>query len=135
MMDNPRTRFYSDVLEDKARRAVSKLVPQSVRSFGETVTKAGWRTIPATYIVCTSDESLPPDLQEIFAVRAAAVERMASGHSLPSIPCLVNSRPGELARLLNRWHWPLSTTELLSTENKEKENETTRRSTRRLWRP
>jgi hypothetical protein len=96
MMDNPRTRFYSDVLEDKARRAVSKLVPQSVRSFGETVTKAGWRTIPATYIVCTSDESLPPDLQEIFAVRAAAVERMDSGHSP------FYSMPGELARLLNR---------------------------------
>src|ERR1700694_5701531 len=75
MMDNPRTRFYSDVLEDKARRAVSKLVPQSVRSFGETVTKAGWRTIPATYIVCTSAQSLPPDLQEIFAVRAAGLGR------------------------------------------------------------
>ena len=130
MMDNPRTRFYSDVLEDKARRAVSKLVPQSVRSFGETVTKAGWRTIPATYIVCTSDQSLPPDLQEIFAVRAAAVERMDSGHSLPSIPCLVNSRASSTG-----WHWLLSATELLSTENKEKDNETTRRSTRRLWRP
>lgn len=96
MMDNPRTRFYSDVLEDKARRAVAKLVPQSVRSFGETVTKAGWRTVPATYIVCTGDESLPLDLQEIFAVRATAVETMDSGHS----PFF--SMPGELARFLNK---------------------------------
>jgi pimeloyl-ACP methyl ester carboxylesterase len=96
MMDNPRARFYSDVLEDKASWAVSKLVPQSVRSFGETVTKAGWRTIPATYIVCTKDESLAPDLQEIFAVRAAAVARMDSGHSP------FYSVPGELARLLDR---------------------------------
>src|SRR3984893_6462481 len=114
----------------KGRPSAAPPVPQSVRSFGETVTKAGWRTIPATYIVCTSDESLPPELQEIFAVRAAAVERMDSGHSLPSIPCLVNSRASSTG-----WHWLLSTTELLSTENKEKENETTRRSTRRLWRP
>jgi hypothetical protein len=68
------------------------------------VTKAGWRTIPATYIVCTSDESLPPDLQEIFAVGAAAVERMDSGHSLASIPCLVNSRASSTG-----WHWLLST--------------------------
>jgi hypothetical protein len=36
------------------------------------------------------------DLQEIFAVRAAAVERMDSGH--PPF----YSMPGELARLLNR---------------------------------
>jgi pimeloyl-ACP methyl ester carboxylesterase len=96
MMDDPRTRFYSDVLEDKASWAVSELVPQSVRSFGETVTKAGWRTIPATYVVCTKDESLAPDLQEIFAVRAATVERMDSGHSP------FYSMPGELARLLDR---------------------------------
>jgi len=80
----------------KGRPSAAPLVPQSVRSFGETVTKAGWRIIPATYIVCTSDESLPPDLQEIFAVRAAAVERMDSGHSP------FYSMPGELARLLNR---------------------------------
>jgi hypothetical protein len=50
----------------------------------------------APYIVCTSDESLPPEMQEIFAVRAAAVERMDSGH--PPF----YSMPGELARLLNR---------------------------------
>jgi pimeloyl-ACP methyl ester carboxylesterase len=91
-----RAAFYSDVPGDQASLAMSELVPHSHRSFAETVTRAGWREVPSTYVVCTEDQSLPPKLQERFALRAGTVERLACGHS----PFL--SMPGDLARLLGR---------------------------------
>jgi pimeloyl-ACP methyl ester carboxylesterase len=91
LMTNPRTALYSDLSEAQVDRAIAKLVPQSLRSFGETVTTAGWRAIPSTYVVCTDDLSIPPALQEFLSTRAAAVERLPSGHS----PFL--SMPSELA--------------------------------------
>jgi pimeloyl-ACP methyl ester carboxylesterase len=91
-----RAAFYSDVPGDQASLAMSELVPHNHRSFAETVTRAGWREVPSTYVVCTEDQSLPPELQERFARRAGTVERLACGHS----PFL--SMPADLARLLGR---------------------------------
>jgi pimeloyl-ACP methyl ester carboxylesterase len=91
-----RTAFYSDVSGAQASLAMSELVPHSHRSFAETVTRAGWREVPSTYVVCTEDQSLPSKLQERFALRAGTVERLACGHS----PFL--SMPADLARLLGR---------------------------------
>jgi pimeloyl-ACP methyl ester carboxylesterase len=93
---DPRTAFYSDVADEQASRAMSKLVPQSHRSFAETVTRAGWREVPSAYIICTDDRSLPPEPQEQFSTRAGTVERLASGHS----PFF--SMPAELAGLIGR---------------------------------
>ncbi|MEV0185790.1 alpha/beta fold hydrolase [Streptomyces sp. NPDC050625] len=86
--------FYADVPEEEAARAVRNLVPQSVRSFSERVTQAGWRTIPSTYIICEQDKALPSEEQEKLAARASAVHRLQSSHS----PFL--SMPSKLAALL-----------------------------------
>jgi pimeloyl-ACP methyl ester carboxylesterase len=94
--DNPVGTFYNDVSPDVAAAAVRQLVPQTVRSWTETVRTAGWRAIPATYLLCEKDQALPPALQEDFARRAGSVHRLASGHS----PFL--SMPGELADLLDQ---------------------------------
>ncbi|MCW7947294.1 hypothetical protein AAW14_36440 [Streptomyces hygroscopicus] len=86
--------FYADVPQEEATRAVRMLVPQSVRSFSERVTQAGWRTIPSTYIICEQDKALPPRQQEKLAARANTVHRLQSSHS----PFL--SMPSKLAALL-----------------------------------
>ncbi|MET7718229.1 alpha/beta fold hydrolase [Streptomyces sp. NPDC005407] len=93
-LENSDTELYADVSEEETVRAVRQLVPQSARSFSERVTKAGWRTIPSTYIICEQDGALPPQEQEKLAARANAVYRLESSHS----PFL--SMPAELAALL-----------------------------------
>ncbi|MER5464660.1 alpha/beta fold hydrolase [Streptomyces sp. NPDC002668] len=94
-LENSETEFYADVSEEETVRAVRKLVPQSVRSFSERVTKAGWRTVPSSYIICEQDQALPPEVQEKLAARANYTHRLKSSHS----PFL--SMPQELAALLS----------------------------------
>ncbi|MFD9241576.1 alpha/beta fold hydrolase [Streptomyces sp. NPDC059556] len=79
-----------------ADRAVARLRPQSVRSFTEPLTRAGWRTVPPSSIVCDRDRALEPSRQRELAPRAHSVHRLPSGHS----PFL--SMPGQLAALLHR---------------------------------
>ena len=94
--DDPTSIFYNDVDPDAAARAVARLVPQTVRSWSEHVRTAGWRTIPATYLLCEKDQALAPAMQEKFALRAGSLRRLASGHS----PFL--SMPDELADVLDQ---------------------------------
>ncbi|MFC5213307.1 alpha/beta hydrolase [Streptomyces coerulescens] len=93
-MENSAEALYGDLSEEQAARSVRKLVPQSVRSFSERVTKAGWPAVPSTYIICDQDKALPLQVQETLAARAKDVHRLKSGHS----PFL--SMPAELAALL-----------------------------------
>ncbi|MFJ4692310.1 alpha/beta fold hydrolase [Streptomyces sp. NPDC088766] len=92
--DNPVPVFYGDVPGAEADRAARRLVPQSTKSFVEPLTRAGWHTVPSTYVVCEHDRALPPENQETLAARSGAVHRLACHHS----PFL--SMPGELAALL-----------------------------------
>jgi pimeloyl-ACP methyl ester carboxylesterase len=86
--------FYSDVDPDTARGAVARLDHQSLASLGQRLTRAAWRTIPSTYVVCEQDEAIPVWAQESMAERAGRVLRMATSHS----PFL--SRPAQLAGVL-----------------------------------
>ncbi|SCF45675.1 alpha/beta fold hydrolase [Micromonospora mirobrigensis] len=86
--------FYGGVEAAEAEEAAARLVPQSLRSFHEVVTEAGWRSIPSSYIVTERDQALPAAVQEQLATRAQAVHRLDSHHS----PML--SMAGELASLL-----------------------------------
>jgi pimeloyl-ACP methyl ester carboxylesterase len=111
MMDSPRIRFSSGVLEEQARGAVSQPVRQGVRSFGGGLTRSGWCTTTATYIICTNDATPPSDLQVTFAVLASAAARMDSGHP----PFF--SMPVELGRLLNEVALAAVTPKVASTRN------------------
>ncbi|GAA1295397.1 alpha/beta hydrolase [Pseudonocardia aurantiaca] len=86
--------FYSDVDEAVARDAIMRLGHQSLVAFGQQVSKAAWRTIPSTYIVCEHDRAVPVEAQEAMARRATRVLRMPASHS----PFL--SRPAQLAGIL-----------------------------------
>ncbi len=88
--------LFDDVPEADAARAAARLRPQSLRSFTEKVTTAGWRTVPSSYIVCDRDQALDPSRQRELATRADSVHRLPSSHS----PFL--SMPRQLATLLGR---------------------------------
>lgn len=96
VFDDPRTTLFGDLPDEQAEEAVGRLVTQSRRSFQQRVTRAGWRAVPSTYVLCERDKALPPALQERMSVRAGHVERLDTGHS----PFL--SAPAELAALLGR---------------------------------
>ncbi|MFI0259611.1 alpha/beta hydrolase [Streptomyces sp. NPDC017056] len=96
VFDDPRTSLYGDLPDDQAEHALGELVDQSRRSFQQQVTRAAWRTVPSTYVICEGDRALPPALQEKMSARASHVERLGTGHS----PFL--SAPAELAALLGR---------------------------------
>ncbi len=93
---DPRAALYGDLPDDQAERAVGRLVDHSLRSFQQPLTRAAWRTVPSTYILCERDQALPPALQERMSARATRVERLDTGHS----PFL--SAPAELAALLGK---------------------------------
>lgn len=101
--EDARHALFADVPEALADRAVARLRPQSVRSFTERVTAAGWRTVPSSYVVCDDDLTLEPARQRALATRADSVHRLPSGHS----PFL--SMPGQLATLLGRIAAPSGT--------------------------
>lgn len=86
--------FYADVDPELAAEAVTKLVPASYSSQTAPISKVAWRTIPSTYVVCTTDNAVPPFAQEALAQRANRVHRIATSHS----PFL--SAAPELAALL-----------------------------------
>ncbi|MFD4319126.1 alpha/beta fold hydrolase [Streptomyces sp. NPDC058548] len=92
--ENPVPLFYGDVDRAEAEAAVARLVPHSTKSLVDPLTRAGWHTVPSTYIVCEDDRALLVESQELMAARSGTVHRMASSHS----PFL--SRPAELAALL-----------------------------------
>ncbi len=58
---------------------------------------ASWRTIPATYVVCSEDRAIDPDAQ-----RAWAAERAADVVEVPFDHCPGVSHPAEIADLLAR---------------------------------
>ena len=73
--------FYGDVDEETAARASARLVPQSVTSFTDEPSAAGWHEIPSTYLVAEQDAAIPPAGQEQMAQRAGTVHRLATSHS------------------------------------------------------
>ncbi len=94
--EDARRILFDDVPDADAERAVARLRPQTVLSFTERVTSAGWRTVPSSHVVCERDRALEPSRQHELATRAGSVHRLPSGHS----PFL--SMPRQLDTLLVR---------------------------------
>ncbi|MFJ5260037.1 alpha/beta hydrolase [Streptomyces sp. NPDC088387] len=97
LIDDPRTSLYGDLTDAAAETALAELVDQSLRSFAQPVSRASWRTIPSTYIVCEKDRAIPPALQEAMSAHASHVERLATGHSpYLSAPAELSTRLGKI---------------------------------------
>ena len=92
--------FYNDLPEDEGKEWVSKLQKQSVDAFwGGEHTYAGWKEVPAWYVITTKDTTFPIELQHSYAEQAqkegdVTVREIASSHS----PML--SRPQETADII-----------------------------------
>ncbi len=73
---------------------VDRLVPHPARAFGVQATAAAWKDTPSTYVVCTQDQAIHPDVQRFFARRCAATVELDASHS----PML--SMPDRVAEIL-----------------------------------
>ncbi|WP_433241725.1 alpha/beta fold hydrolase [Streptosporangium sp. CA-135522] len=88
--------FYGDCTPQQARTAIAGLTPEHVKTVSTPVTRAAWREIPSTYVVCENDNAILAHVQTRMARRAKRSLVMDSAHS----PML--SRPRELATLLTQ---------------------------------
>ena len=87
--------FYADCDEETAREAVARIRPMAGAGFGQPVAAPAWHGIPSTYVVCTEDRAIPPELQrDVFGPRADEVIELEASHSPFS------SQPAAVADLL-----------------------------------
>lgn len=73
--------FYADVDAEAAAAASGRLGYQSVASFADELTGAGWHDIASTYVVCENDQAIPAAAQDAMSARAGSVRRLTSSHS------------------------------------------------------
>ncbi|KAL8722845.1 MAG: hypothetical protein Q9225_000732 [Loekoesia sp. 1 TL-2023] len=75
-------KLYNDLPPSEASLWASRLIPQSHKVQETQLTRAAWRYVPCTYLICDNDQAVPPQYQDMFAQSAGAtVERCSSGHS------------------------------------------------------
>lgn len=82
--------FYADC----ASNPVDRLRPMNMATFGVPVTAASWKTVPSTYVLCTQDQAIHPDVQRFLATRCTSVVEIDASHS----PML--SMPGRVAEIV-----------------------------------
>ncbi|KAJ5708272.1 hypothetical protein N7488_008073, partial [Penicillium malachiteum] len=58
--------FYHDMTEAEQQKWISKLQPQTLKSFTEPAVYESWKDIPSMYIYCVEDQALPMVVQEGF---------------------------------------------------------------------
>lgn len=99
-MRDPGATMYHDLPADEAAYWTARVVPQSSAVMGTVIERCAYTfNVPSTYVVCTGDRALPPQVQEMFAQLAGAdtvvVRKLEGvGHS----PML--SKPEEVLALI-----------------------------------
>lgn len=94
MPDDPVAFFYGDVPRPEAEEFAKRLVPQSAKSFSDALTRAGWHTVPSTYIVCEECFTLP-ECHMTLRRHMTHIENPSEELCCSSRPIsLSNSRPG-----------------------------------------
>jgi len=73
--------LYADCTPEQQAWARSLLVPQSGRSGRGSPTRTAWRETPSTYVVCTEDRTVGPEIQRRMAERCATVIELEASHS------------------------------------------------------
>lgn len=82
--------FYADCDE----KPVDRLVPHPLAAFGTAVTNPAWVDLPSTFVLCTRDEAIRPEVQRFFARRCSTTVELEASHS----PML--SMPDRVAEIL-----------------------------------
>jgi pimeloyl-ACP methyl ester carboxylesterase len=88
--------LYNGVPEAEIARSVPLLRPVRRELFRAVPHTAAWRTKPSSYVVCSEDLAVAPDLQRAMAQRATEVLEWPVGH------CSAQSHPQLVAALLRR---------------------------------
>ena len=73
--------LYNGCDADTVAWALDRLRPHPLSSLQQAPSKIAWRTKPSTYVVCTDDFGVHPDLQPVLAKRCASVVEWPTGHS------------------------------------------------------
>lgn len=86
--------MYADVPDDVTAAAISRLRPVRRAVFSGTPDAIGWRSVPSTYVVCSRDLTVNPDLERAMARRATRSVEWPCGHSPAA------ARPDQTAELI-----------------------------------
>jgi pimeloyl-ACP methyl ester carboxylesterase len=73
--------FFHDCSEEDIEYALARLRPMQLSCLGTPVGSPAWIEKPATYVVCTQDRAVHPELQRVMADRCAESIDCPSGHS------------------------------------------------------
>jgi pimeloyl-ACP methyl ester carboxylesterase len=79
--EGARSCLYSDVDDVTFEWAYSQLRAQCTDSLSARPKEVAWRTKPSTYVVCSEDQAVHPDLQRIMARRCTETIEWPTGHS------------------------------------------------------
>jgi pimeloyl-ACP methyl ester carboxylesterase len=79
--EGARACLYSDVDDDTFEWAYAQLRGQRNDSLSASPRGVAWRTKPSTYVVCSEDQGVHPDLQRIMARRCTETIEWRTGHS------------------------------------------------------
>ncbi|MDQ0779736.1 pimeloyl-ACP methyl ester carboxylesterase [Streptomyces aurantiacus] len=88
--------FHAHLSQEQRAVHVAALVPQSMSAGHEATTSAAWHTRPSTFVVCSDDRVVHPDLQRRLSKRATDTVTWDSDHGAPA------SREAETIELLKR---------------------------------
>ncbi|WP_063783276.1 alpha/beta hydrolase [Streptomyces sp. XY431] len=72
--------FHAQLGAEARARHTARLVPQTMAPGHQPTTDAAWHHRPSTYVVCTEDRVMHPDLQRRFASRATRAITWHSDH-------------------------------------------------------
>jgi pimeloyl-ACP methyl ester carboxylesterase len=92
--DPVRELFLQDCDEATTEQAVARLTRQSVTAFTQPPRQIAWQRTPSTYVVCTEDLAIPPEVQRRRIKAGTRSVDFRAGHH----PFL--SRPGAFAELI-----------------------------------
>lgn len=91
MIDN----FAPDLPRSEARTLFVTQGPLAASTFGDKVTKAAWRTVPAWYIVSANDRVIAPQMERDLAAQMKAKTTVLASSHLSLL-----SHPAEVARVI-----------------------------------
>ncbi|MGH9920090.1 MAG: alpha/beta hydrolase [Nitrososphaerales archaeon] len=73
--------LYSDCDAETIAWASARLGPQPLLTLQEAPKAVAWQSKTSTYVVCTNDMAVHPDLQRIMARRCSSVVEWPTDHS------------------------------------------------------
>ncbi|MGW2396037.1 alpha/beta hydrolase [Kitasatospora sp. NPDC001664] len=72
--------FHALLSEEERARHTARLVPQVMAAGLQPTGRAAWRERPSTYVLCSEDRAVHPELQRRFAARATHTVTWRSDH-------------------------------------------------------